>query len=172
MQLSDIEAAMAIERLSFPKAWQASAYQYELTQNRMASYQVLTVQEADRPAQLIGFSGYWLMAGEAHVSTIATHPDWRGRGLGELLFLNILFLATDEKAELITLEVRAGNKVAQALYQKYNFIVVGERPRYYRDNNEDALIMTVEPLDTAYRLFLQGRRKRLFERLGAPGFGE
>jgi [ribosomal protein S18]-alanine N-acetyltransferase len=68
--------------------------------------------------------------------------------------------------------VRAGNKVAQALYQKYNFIVVGERPRYYRDNNEDALIMTVEPLDTAYRLFLQGRRKRLFERLGAPGFGE
>jgi [ribosomal protein S18]-alanine N-acetyltransferase len=172
MQLSDIEAAMAIERLSFPKAWQASAYQYELTKNVMASYQVLTVQEGDRPAQLIGFSGYWLMAGEAHVSTIATHPTWRGRGLGELLFLNMLCLASDEKAELLTLEVRASNKVAQVLYQKYNLAVVGERPRYYRDNNEDALIMTVEPLDKDYRRFLQEMRKKLFGRLAAPGLGD
>jgi [ribosomal protein S18]-alanine N-acetyltransferase len=165
MQLSDVDAAMAIERVSFPKAWQAGAYRYELTKNLMASYQVLVVHRGDQKAQLIGFSGYWLIAGEAHISTIATHPDWRGRGLGELLFLNMLYLAHDERADLLTLEVRAGNRVAQALYHKYNLVVVGERPRYYRDNNEDALIMTVEPLDKEYRRFLQGLRQRLFERL-------
>jgi [ribosomal protein S18]-alanine N-acetyltransferase len=136
-----------------------------LTRNRIASYQVLTVRKGDQPAQLIGFSGYWIMAGEAHVSTIANHPDWRGRGLGELLFLNLLYLAYDEPAELVTLEVRAGNQVAQALYQKYNLLIVGERLRYYRDNREDALIMTVEPLDKEYRRFLQEMGKRLFERL-------
>jgi [ribosomal protein S18]-alanine N-acetyltransferase len=165
MQLSDIEGAMSIERLTFPMAWQATSFEYELSKNRIASYQVLTVRKGDHPAQLIGFSGYWIMAGEAHVSTIANHPDWRGRGLGELLFLNLLYLAYDEPAELVTLEVRAGNQVAQALYQKYNLLIVGERPRYYRDNREDALIMTVKPLDKEYRRFLQEMRKRLFERL-------
>lgn len=169
MQLSDIEAAMVIERVSFPTAWRASAYQYELTKNLMASYQVLTVQKGDQPAQLIGYGGYWIMAGEAHVSTIASHPDWRGRGLGELLFLNMIYMAYDEKAELLTLEVRAGNRVAQALYQKYHLLTVGERSRYYRDNNEDALIMTVEPLDKEYRRFLDQMRKRLFDRLARNG---
>jgi [ribosomal protein S18]-alanine N-acetyltransferase len=165
MQLSDIEAAMSIERLTLPMTWQATSFEYELTRNRIASYQVLTVQKGDQPAQLIGFSGYWIMAGEAHVSTVASHPDWRGLGLGELLFLNLLYMAYDEQAELVTLEVRARNRVAQALYRKYNLLIVGARPRYYRDNREDALLMTVEPLDKAYRRFLQEMRKRLFERL-------
>jgi [ribosomal protein S18]-alanine N-acetyltransferase len=165
LRLSDIEAVQAIEQESFPTPWKASAYQYELTQNQLATYHALTARVADQPAQLIGYSGYWMMAGEAHISTIAVHPDWRGRNLGELLLLNMLFLAAHNEADLVTLEVRPSNTVAQALYEKYRLIQVGERPRYYRDNGEDALLMTVEPLDKAYRAFLREMREELYTRL-------
>jgi ribosomal-protein-alanine N-acetyltransferase len=161
---SDIEAVLAIEKSSFPTPWQASSFQYEVTENRIANYQALIVRQGDQPSRLIGYAGYWLLVDELHISTIATHPDWRGRGLGELLLINLLFMGYEEPAQLATLEVRAGNTVAQALYQKYNFAVVGERRRYYQ-NKEDALIMTVEPLDKAYRLLLGQRRDALYQRL-------
>ena len=125
---------------------------------------MLTVQLGDQTAGLVGYSGYWLIAGEAHVSTIAVSPTWRGRGLGELLLLNMLLTAYRQAALLATLEVRKGNLVAQALYQKYRFEIVGERPRYYQ-GKEDALLMTVEPLDRAYRSFLGNMQESLFRRL-------
>jgi ribosomal-protein-alanine N-acetyltransferase len=166
MRLSDIDSVMAIEREAFPTPWRASAYEYEITRNRMATYQVLTAQLGDRPARVIGYSGHWLLVGEAHVSTIAVGPAWRGRGLGELLLLNLLRLACRQAAQLATLEVRRSNLVAQALYKKYRFDLVGERRRYYQ-GKEDALLMTVSPLDEGYRAFLRSRQEALFQRLGS-----
>jgi [ribosomal protein S18]-alanine N-acetyltransferase len=168
LRLSDIEAVQTIERAAFPTPWKASAYTYELTQNQLATYHALTARTGDQPAQLIGYSGYWMMAGEAHISTIAVQTEWRGRGLGELLLLNMLFLAAHNEADLATLEVRPSNTVAQALYRKYRLNPVGERPRYYRDNGESALLMTVEPLDKAYRAFLREMREELYARLSQP----
>ena len=101
---------------------------------------------------------------EAHISTIAVSDDWRGRGLGELLLLNLLREAYDFSASLATLEVRRSNIVAQSLYRKYLFKLVGERKRYYQ-GREDALIMTVKPLDKTYRSFLRARESSLFRRL-------
>ena len=164
MRLADISAAMEIEHTVFPTPWKASAYEYEITSNRLASYQVLTEQRGDRPSRLIGYAGYWLISGEAHVSTIAIEPEWRGKGLGELLFLNILELACAGVAHLVTLEVRKSNLSAQGLYQKYLFQVVGERPRYY-EKSETAILMTIEPLDDDYRVFLRRKRRDLFQRL-------
>lgn len=165
MRLADISAVMAIEHAVFPTPWKASAYEYEITSNRLASYQVLTQQQGDRPSQLIGYAGYWLISGEAHVSTIAIDLAWRGKGLGELLFISILDLACADAAHLVTLEVRKSNSTAQTLYQKYRFQAVGERPRYY-EKREDALLMTIEPLDDDFRVFLRGMRRDLFQRLG------
>ena len=161
---SDIEAVLAIEKNAFPTPWQASSFHYEVTENRIAKYQALTVRQGDQPSQLIGYAGYWLLVDELHISTIATHPEWRGRGLGEMLLINLLYMGYEEPAQLATLEVRAGNTVAQALYQKHGFAVVGERRRYYQ-NKEDALIMTAEPLDQAYRQLLSQRRDALYRRL-------
>jgi [ribosomal protein S18]-alanine N-acetyltransferase len=161
---SDIEAVLAIEKTAFPSPWQASSFHYEVTENRIAKYQALTVRQGDQPSRLIGYAGYWLLVDELHISTIATHPSWRGQGLGELLLINLLFMGYEEPAQLATLEVRAGNTVAQSLYQKYDFAIVGERRRYYQ-NKEDALIMTVEPLDKAYRQLLAQRRDALYQRL-------
>lgn len=161
MQLSDIDAVLAIDHLSFPTPAKAQLFRYELTENELAHYQCLIAH-----ANIIGHIGYWIMGDEIHISTIAIHPDWRGHGLGELLLLNLLFLAYEQPVTMVTLEVRHQNRVAQALYHKYQFDLVGKRPRYYRDTGEDALIMTRTPLDAPYLNWLALQKVRLFTRLG------
>jgi ribosomal-protein-alanine N-acetyltransferase len=166
MRLSDISRVMVIERLIFPTPWKASAYEYEVAQNRLARYKVLTAQISDTPEQIVGYAGLWKLSDEAHVSTIGIHPDWQGKGLGELLLLDLLFVSFNISAALTTLEVRKSNTVAQALYEKYGFETVGERLRYYQ-GTEDALIMTVERLDRAYWNILRANQDRLFQRLSS-----
>lgn len=156
MHLADLPEVRAIERVSLPTPTKAGTYEYELTKNELARYQVLTVNGRN----LIGYSGYWLIGDEVHISIVALHPDWRRRGLGELLLLNMLVVTQPQAVSLATLEVRASNTAAQALYQKYNFHVVNERLRYYRDG-ESALVMTAQmPLSD-----LDQKWRTLFTRL-------
>lgn len=89
-----------------------------------------------------GFVGMWFMADEAHITAVAVREAYQGRGIGELLLIGSVELAILRKAREVTLEVRMSNDLAQALYKKYGFEVVGVRKRYYADNNEDAYIMT------------------------------
>src|SRR5690242_14426477 len=93
---------------------------------------------------VVGYSGFWFILDEAHISTIAVHPDWRGRRVGEQLLVSMLEQALELSAVTATLEVRVTNDRAQNLYRKYHFEVVGRRKHYYRDNGEDALLMTAE----------------------------
>jgi len=89
------------------------------------------------------------MVDEAHISTIASHPDWRRNGVGELLLVAMIESAAEMGAGVVTLEVRASNQGAQSLYRKYGFEQVGLRKRYYSDNNEDALIMSTSRITGA-----------------------
>lgn len=164
MRIADLEVVMTIDRLSFPTPSKESLFQYEIRENRLARYQVLGTM-VDGQEEIIGFAGYWMIADGAHVSTIAVTPPHRGRGLGELLLLNILLMANEHAAQMATLEVRQSNLVAQALYQKYGFELVGQRRGYYRDTNEDALLMTVAALDASYYRSLEAKKLALFERL-------
>lgn len=100
----------------------------------------------DTPPPIIGFAGMWNLYDEAHVTTIGVIPEYRGRGLGELLFLAMIEEAIQRRVTWLTLEVRVSNTNAQALYAKYGFTVQGRRPRYYSDNNEDAFIMWSDSL--------------------------
>jgi ribosomal-protein-alanine N-acetyltransferase len=86
-----------------------------------------------------------------------------------LLLLALLYKSIALDAVLATLEVRVSNEVARALYAKYGFEVVGRRKRYYADNQEDALIMTVAALDDAYRAELGRLQEALFTRLRTTG---
>ena len=109
---------------------------------------------ATRPdrAAIVGFAGLWLMIDEAHITTIASHPDHRGRGVGELMLGALIDIGYEIGARHVTLEVRVSNHIAQNLYRKYGFRDAGIRRRYYSDNHEDALIMwTPEIHDPAYR---------------------
>jgi ribosomal-protein-alanine N-acetyltransferase len=159
MRLDDVPQVMRIERESFPLPWPERAYRYELTENHSSHYLVLRRTQSipstgwwkplgrllrrDGRPPVLGYGGFWMIAGEAHISTIAVTPAWRHRGLGELLLWSMLQRASALGAFEATLEVRVSNTVAQHLYQKYGFEKVGRRKRYYQDNGEDAWIMTV-----------------------------
>ena len=103
---------------------------------------------------------------DAHITTIATDPQHRGFGVGELLLNGLIDAAYDLHAQMLTLEVRVSNSVAQRLYVKYGFQPAGTRPRYYTDNGEDALIMWTESIHTPeYRSRLSELRRHLSARL-------
>lgn len=161
MRVADVPDVMVIEDRVFPTPWPADAYVDELTRNELSHCCVL---ETTRGA-LIGYGCFWLMVDEAHISTLAVAENWRGWGLGELLFVHLSEEAIDLDARIITLEVRVSNHAAQSLYAKYGLTVVGQRKRYYIDNREDALIMSTAPIDAAYREMLAQRKAALLERL-------
>ena len=142
MKVEDLPAVHVIERESFSTPWPSHAYQQELENNRLAHYIVARWKD-----EIVGFAGMWLLVDEAHVTTFATRRAWRRQGVGERLLLALLDLAAARGAHEATLEVRPSNAPARRLYEKYGFKVVGVRPRYYSDDNEDALIMTTESLD-------------------------
>jgi len=98
---------------------------------------------------IYGFTGLWLLAGEAHITNIAVRENYRRQGMGELLLISLIDLAIELGAKLITLEVRASNTDAQSLYAKYGFVQVGLRHGYYSDNREDGVLMTIEDVTSA-----------------------
>jgi ribosomal-protein-alanine N-acetyltransferase len=117
--------------------------------------------------RIVGFAGMWLMLDEAHVTTIGVKRDLRGLGLGEVLFATLLQIAIEVGAHRSTLEVRVSNHSAQALYRKYGFHDEGVRRRYYSDNNEDALIMWSDRLESPqFRSKYAELRAELSQRLG------
>ena len=111
---------------------------------------------------ITGFAGIWMLAGEGHITNIAVRGEYRGRRLGELLLLATIDLGQSLDAMFMTLEVRASNIVAQALYNKYGFTEMGVRKGYYLDNHENAIIMSTETLKSdTYQARLRELREAL-----------
>ncbi len=123
----------------------------------------------ERARRVVGYAGLWLMVDEAHVTSIAVSPGYRGLGVGELLFLALMDLSREIGAQYMTLEVRVSNSLAQNLYRKYGFKETGVRRRYYSDNNEDALIMWSDPLESpGFLHMVEEHRRALKDRLRSP----
>jgi ribosomal-protein-alanine N-acetyltransferase len=155
MQADDLEQVHAIDTISFTMPWPESAYRYELFENLSS---LLWVAEAHEPGGVLRVAGMvvtWLIVDEAHIATIAVHPDYRGQGIAQELLCAALIEAIEKGMHRATLEVRAHNLVAQRLYRRFRFEDAGVRPRYYRDNFEDALIMTTQKLDGNYLQWLK-----------------
>jgi ribosomal-protein-alanine N-acetyltransferase len=142
---ADLAQVRAIDERSFPVPWPKNAYRFELLENENGHCWVAEVE-----GQLVGQVVFWLIIDEAHIATLAIDPHYRGLGLGKQLIATGLKALIPQGAEMATLEVRAGNQVAQSLYHFFGFRVVGRRKEYYRDNNEDALLMTVTGLNQDY----------------------
>jgi ribosomal-protein-alanine N-acetyltransferase len=192
MTEADVPQVAEIEAESFPTTWPRTAYRRELS-NRLARYLVLvdrahepiTPEDQEpqrksllgfflrRPAgpptsdYIVGYIGVWLMVDQAHIVAIAVREAYRRQGLGELLLSESIDMALSNGQESVTLEVRRTNLSAQALYEKYRFLKVGVRRRYYTDNKEDALIMTTPPINTdSYAEHLTYLRDRWERRWG------
>lgn len=139
MTMADIPAIVAIEQEAFTSPWTTEAFTNELMNNLFARYMIM-----EYDGQIIGYGGMWVIMDEAHVTNIAVRADYRGKGLGSCLLAELQRTAVFFGAVKMTLEVRPSNEIAQQLYRKYGFEPAGIRPRYYSDNNEDALIMWAE----------------------------
>lgn len=139
----DVPAVSQIDQLSFSLPWPEHSFRYEVSENRVARCFVAETEDKRIAAMIVS----WLIVDEMHIATIATHPDFRRQGIGAQLLTQALLDGREAGARLAFLEVRAGNEVAQAMYRRFGFQVTGKRARYYRDNGEDAILMTLEPLE-------------------------
>lgn len=146
MRVADISQVFALDAMSFSLPWTERSYRYEVEENDHSRPWVME-DVSQSPALIVGMIVVWLILDEAHVATLAVHPAYRRRGLGQRLLAHGLLEAQKEGAMLAYLEVRMGNLAAQTLYQRFGFVMDGVRPRYYVDNGEDAILMSLRPLD-------------------------
>jgi [ribosomal protein S18]-alanine N-acetyltransferase len=154
MKLEDIPRVHEIDVLSFPLPWPEKSFLFELTENPSTLALVAEVLSRDARLVVIGMVVVWIVVDEAHIATIAIHPEYRGNGYGKKLLAETLRQSIQLGAALATLEVRENNRIAQQMYKNFGFTTVGRRLHYYKDNNEDAVIMTVDRMGPAYLAWL------------------
>ncbi len=142
MTMNDVEQVIAIDHVSFSLPWPVSSFHFELTDNPASRCWVAEL-DGRVAAMLVG----WMIVDEIHIATIATHPDFRRQGLGEKILSFALQSAKDEGALTSFLEVREGNEAALNLYYKFGYVESGRREGYYKDNDEDAILMTLNSLN-------------------------
>jgi ribosomal-protein-alanine N-acetyltransferase len=139
MTEGDIPSALAIEQSTYPTPWTEGIFRDEL------GGEGRTYLVADTHSGVVGYGGLLLVLPEAHVTTVTVASAHRGGRVGTRLMLHLAEAARAAGATSLTLEVRASNRPAQALYHRFGMAPVGVRKQYYRD--EDALIMWVHDLD-------------------------
>ncbi len=146
MTVEDVPAVAKLDQISFSLPWPEHAFRYEVTDNRISRCWVGQAEDGRVVAELV----LWLIMDEAHIATIAVLPEFRRQGIGARILIEALQGAYADGARWAFLEVRAGNHGAQAMYQKFGFKVTGRRPKYYKDNGEDAILMTLDHLEAVW----------------------
>jgi dihydroorotate dehydrogenase electron transfer subunit len=135
--LADLDDLIMVERASFNQPWPRQLFCHDLARGRTHWF-VLTPGRGRRP---VAFVNYWVRHDELHILNLATHPSHRRRGYAEQLLRRVISDAPTPRVRYMTLEVRRSNGAAISLYQRLGFESVGVRPRYYVEENEDALVM-------------------------------
>lgn len=137
MDETHIAALAELERLCFAQPWSEKGLTRELD-NPHGTFRVAVEDE-----QLLGYSGMHCVAGECYIANVAVHPDARRQGVAQALVSELIRHAQAQSCDFITLEVRPSNTPAIALYKKLGFAEAGRRRRFYRDPEEDALLLTL-----------------------------
>lgn len=146
MKEEDLREVLRIERLSFPTPWSYSLFKQEML-NILSGTMVAEAENENGQPSTVGYTCFWRIGDEIHITNIAIDPPYRRNGIGERMLREIMEMGQEEGMRLMTLEVRATNTPAQHMYRKLGFIPVGVRKGYYADNGEDAIIMTLEALN-------------------------
>jgi [ribosomal protein S18]-alanine N-acetyltransferase len=134
----NLSAVVELDQACFGGLWTLEGYQRELDS---PNSDLLGLFSPFSNFNFLGMGCFWSILEEAHITILAVHPQYQNQGLGQALLYSLLKTACDRGLERATLEVRASNSQAIALYQKFGFKTAGLRRRYYKDNDEDALIL-------------------------------
>ena len=134
-QKEDIDGIYEVERQSFSTPWHYESLLYDVCDNKNSLYIVATDNDS-----IIGFCGVHIVLDECHINNLAVLPQFRRKGAAKKL-IDLLISSTENLTKLYWLEVRQSNIAAKSLYEKFGFLSVAVRPGYYKDTNEDAVIM-------------------------------
>lgn len=136
----DLDKILTIDRLAFKLPWNRNLFLEELFCDNAFSYAV-RCNQTDQSLTIIAYAFWRMVLTELHIIRLAVAPDFRARGVATWLLQQCLKLAGQKDFDSVYIEVRPSNKAAIALYNKLGFHVIGTRPNYYPESNEDALVM-------------------------------
>lgn len=136
MKEEHIDDVLAVEEICFHIPWTRADFQREVNDNKMAIYRVAVVN-----GKIVGYAGMWHVVNEGQITNVAVLPEYRRYGIGKAIMEEFIKIAQDYEMIGITLEVKISNLPAQKLYTKFGFKPEGFRKNYYKDTNEDAIIM-------------------------------
>jgi len=142
---AEIDAVVALESESFTNPWSRETLVWELKNSDVTRAYLLR----DSPDIVVAFCVCWVIFDELHINTLAVAPADRRRGLATALLRHVMADAAAAGATKATLEVRASNTAAIALYERLGFRIAATRPGYYAKPTENALILWREGLDTS-----------------------
>lgn len=129
---------MIIEHEAYPEPWTMGMFRDEIRSDRSHFYLAFLGEE------LIGYSGFWLILDEAHITSVTVAREHRGHGFGRQQLEHILDVGMEVGALTFTLEVRQSNIPARRMYESFGFRAVGVRKGYYSKTREDAIIMSLD----------------------------
>jgi [ribosomal protein S18]-alanine N-acetyltransferase len=139
---ADLPRIMEIEKDGFLHPWSEQLLRREL--EHAWSSLVAAVEDGPEGERILGYVIFWLVHDEVHVLNVATSLEARRRGIGRALMDEAARAGRARGARLVTLEVRRSNLPAITLYKALGYRQVGIRPRYYAEENEDAIVMVLD----------------------------
>lgn len=135
MTASHLDQVLSIERASFAAPWSREMFERELS-NRSARPTVFLMH-----GEIVGFLCWWAVQDEGHLTTVAVHPRLRGEGIGKGIMTHLEKMCLKEGLKRIILEVARRNTVARTLYKRLGYSAIGFRKRYYKETDDDAIVM-------------------------------
>ena len=138
MNESHVAQVAELEKICFSDPWSENSVASEL-KNPLSCWLV-----AEEDGVVAGYIGSQTVMDESDMMNVAVHPDHRRKGVAESLVNELIEALKKRGSRCLTLEVRASNEHAKALYEKLGFVQVGLRKNYYRNPKEDALILRKE----------------------------
>jgi ribosomal-protein-alanine N-acetyltransferase len=138
MTPADLPEVLEIESRSYPLPWTDSVFQAEL---ELLHSHCVVAKNGNAPQNILGYAVFWTVPDEGELLNLAVRPEARGLGVGKQLLTHVLEVCHAHGLDAVFLEVRTSNAPAIALYRGAGFEQVALRKRYYRDNDEDALIL-------------------------------
>jgi [ribosomal protein S18]-alanine N-acetyltransferase len=149
MQQADLECVVEIDHASFSLPWPPSSFVFELQKNPASRCWVAELENESGIWHIAGMLVAWMIVDELHIATIATASEYRQKKIGRSLMTHALTEAAKEGAVKSFLEVRRSNAAARQMYRSLGYQEDGVRLRYYQDNHEDAILMSLQNIDPA-----------------------
>lgn len=139
MNADHLDEVAELERICFSVPWSRNMLAEEL--DNLLSAFLVALDDNDK---VVGYAGVQIILDEGYITNVAVRPECRRQGIAAKLLQVFLDFAKANKLAFLTLEVRASNYDAIALYGSRGFRSVGRRKNYYEHPKEDAIIMTLE----------------------------